>query len=150
VKNEPKSGKSKDVDMGRRGLWKQLLGRAVVWQGEVRGHRHLALSELEQMPDAMLAEVVPVFRQDGGFRLEGGRLFSDSGDPEKRQCVCECSDEEIYVLGRFDSGTPLGDIGTEVENLFHLPKGHGFELTRDLFLELAKSVICHPAGMNEA
>jgi hypothetical protein len=149
MQNEPSSGKPAGPDLGRRGLWRQLLTQAIVLPSELRGHRHLALTDLQRLPDRQLAEVVPVFRADGGFRLEAGRLFAEANDPQRRHCVYVCSDQEAYLLQRFDSGTPLADIGEELEERFRLPRGRGFALARDLFLRLAQRVICHPAGPHE-
>jgi hypothetical protein len=147
--NEPKPQGRQAANPGRRRLWKRLLSEVAVVQEEFRGHRHLALADLGRMPDHVLAEVVPVFRRDGGFRLEGDRLFAGADDPAQRHCIRECTAAETHALQQFASGTRLGDIGEELEDRFRLPRGNGFALVKDLFLELASRMVCHPAGPTE-
>jgi hypothetical protein len=134
------------VDRGRRRFWSQLLGKAVVACDELRGHPHMMLDDLARVPDERLAKVVPVFRQDGSFRLEEGRLLSVSADPRQSICVCACSPQETFILARFDGVTTLGQIGQDVAQQFEVPESIGFQQVRELFLRLAREMICHPAG----
>lgn len=137
-------------DLNRRHLWMHLLNQAVVAQQESCGHRHLCLADLRNLPIQRLAQIVPVFRADGGFRLEAGQLFAHAKDPQRRHCVYDCSALEAYLLQRFDSGTPLIEIGEEVDELYDLPRGRGFASAKDLFLRLAARMICHPAAPYQA
>ena len=134
------------VDLSRRRLWAQLIGHLAAFREELAGNRHLSLAHLKDMPEAALMEVIPVFRKNGGFFLQGERLYGRSEDGEEPKGVRDCTTEEAYALSRFDAGTPLGDIGEELEKHFGLAAGSGFELARDLFLELAQQGICRPAA----
>jgi hypothetical protein len=137
--------KSPSITFGRRQWWRQALGMAVVTGEELYGHRHFALSELAGLPDECLEKIVPIFREDGGFRLDNGRLVSAADDPENRRCICECSPQESCILARFGGNASLGEIGREVAGKFGISQHEGFMLVRELFLRLAQEVICHPA-----
>jgi hypothetical protein len=42
--------------------------------------------------------------------------------------------------------TTLGQIGQDVAQQFEVPESIGFQQVRELFLRLAREMICHPAG----
>jgi hypothetical protein len=133
-------------DPGRRRFWRQLIGHAAAACDELRGRPQLSMAEIQYLPDDILAEVVPVFREDGDFSLESGSLYEHASHPDRRHCVYKCTGNDELILQRFHSGTSLGDIGSELERECGLHPGAGFIQVRRLFIDLAQAVICHPAG----
>jgi len=130
--------------LDRRGFWRGLLGEMVVAAEEMRGIGHHSLREIACLPDAALAEVVPVWRD--GVHLE---IRTDGVYRHRRRSATV----RVHAFGRWEKmivdqyacGRNLKTIADQVASVSGVDAEDVFKVTKELFVRLCRCGCCHPA-----
>jgi hypothetical protein len=133
----------------RRGFFKQVFCDAVCLFEECMGRPQLSLKELQDVPDEIMRDIIPVFNAGRHTRIEGNILYLEdvkSGNPYR---LCELDEKRICIWDFIDGLTNIENIARNVEARFGIEFDQAYEETRSFFILLAENMICHPAGAHE-
>lgn len=133
----------------RRGFFKQVFCDAVCLFEEFLGKPQLSLSELQNVPDEIMRDMIPVFNAGRPARIEGNVLYSEDLKSGASFRICELDERRMYIWGCIDGRTNIGNIAGNVEAWFGIEFDRAYEESRSFFILLAEHMICHPAGAHE-
>jgi hypothetical protein len=128
----------------RRGFWRALLNEALVFSDSLKGTPPFKLSELGSLPDNQLAQIKPIVSPDYRIFVDQGRV---RGRGKKTGVVLKLfpiAKQNLLVFNLFDGKHDLGQIGERVSQEMGWDEAKGFAHTRDLFLSLARRLVCVP------
>jgi hypothetical protein len=129
----------------RRQFWRDLLGEMVVAAEEMCGIGHHSLREIGNLPDSILAEIVPVWREGVSVEIrEDGIYRSESEDEAIR--IHPFGGYEKMIADQFACGRNLKTIAGHVASASGADIDSVFKMTRDLFVQLCQCGCCHPAA----
>lgn len=127
----------------RRGFFQAFAVEALSAVREVNGIPQCRVEELYELPDAVLARMVPTPGPPGPFRCEEGRVVrvDERGRVTPVRVFTESEDRALRL---FDGRRSLGAIAAE------LSEGRGrdeaFRVARVLFCDLAQWLVFVPAS----
>ena len=133
----------------RRNFFRYLLSEAIGLVEEFRGKPQMRLSDLSQVPDELLRQMMPVLNETRSYSIEQDRVLLHHRNRETSQEVYHLNVNEHYMLRFFDGQHSLEDIGRHVANEFGTDTENAYLEVKILFLALAKFAICHPAQAHE-
>jgi methyltransferase-like protein len=139
----------KPVDKSRRNFFSQLTSETISMVDEFKGKPQMLLSEIDKVPEDIVRQMVPVFTENRPSYLEDSRLFvknDKSGDYEE---IYRLNPDEYFILKHFDGMQTLEDIAISLEEHSKQDSDAAFQLVRNIFITLAKIMICHPAHPHE-
>ena len=136
----------KDVpDKGRRGFWRQLLGVFVEAGERCRGVEHQSLQDIDTVPDAVVAEMIPVWMEGQNVEVRGDGIYRV--DPEcEATCLHRLTAREKAMVRQYGCGRNLQVIADRVARERGVDRETAFRATRDLFVRLCQRGICRPAA----
>lgn len=134
------------MNENRRTFFRRILTETIGLTEEIRGRQQLRLSELEELPDDQLGELVPVLRQAAFFRIEGNRLLiqTQSGGPFHE--VFHLTARDLSIMDHMDGQTTLRQLSLKIAATFGFEHEKIYSRAKALFLALAKCGICRPAN----
>jgi hypothetical protein len=139
------------TDLGRRGFWRSLAGEALSICDEFRGITHQSLREIASVPDAVMAEMVPVWRDgrppeihDDGIYVPAGRAANGESPPLK--LFHSFAAFERMMVDQYACGRNLRVIAEHVARASGMDEAAAFAATRLLFAKLCRRGLCHPAA----
>lgn len=133
------------VDRARRNLWRAVLGGVLVARDELRGIPQLNLSELGAVPDAVLAEMVPVWKADMALEIRDDGVYRAApGRPAA--CVHAFAPHEKRMVDQYACGRNIRTIADYAADDAGLDSAAAFQAARALFVRLCQAGVCHPAA----
>jgi hypothetical protein len=132
----------------RRNFFRSLIAEAISLVDEIKGTPQLRLNELKTIPDDILGGMVPVFNKAIPSRIEGGQLLVQ-GKSGKFRPYCQLTEREEYILTCFDGNHSITGICNSLMADFQLNQDAAYARVKNLFLQLAETGICHPAGAHQ-
>lgn len=136
------------VDRGRRDLWRQLLGGVLAMRDELSGVPQMSVDAMGDLPDAVLAEMVPTWREGLSLRVRDDGLYRLTGD-DQETCVSPLTAAERLMVDQYAGGRNLRTIARHVAAVTGVPEKDMFEDTRALFVRLCQGGWCHPAAAHD-
>jgi hypothetical protein len=137
-----------DVDWGRRNFWRQLLGLGGMVAEELRGVPHIRLGDLRELPDSVLAEMIPVWRAGLGPDVCPDGLYCLSAAGEST-CEHVFGAHEKLMVDQYAGGRNLQTIAEHVARQSGMTSEAAFQATKALFLDFCRQGLCHPAAAHE-
>jgi len=139
------------TDLGRRGFWRSLAGEVLSICEEIGGVAHQSLKEIESVPDAVLAEMVPVWRDgrapeigDDGIYVPAAKAAE--GEPPPLKLFHPFEAFERMMVDQYGCGRNLRVIAEHVARESGMDEASAFSATRALFAKLCRRGLCHPAA----
>jgi hypothetical protein len=133
----------------RRSFFRLLLAEAVSLAEEVRGKPQMRLSDLDQVPNEVVRQMVPVFNEKRAYSIEDDRVLLKHKKTGTYQEIYQLDLQEKYMLKYFDGQHTLEAIGRRAAEKFELDEEVAYQQVKALFILLAKHAICHPAQAHE-
>lgn len=133
------------VDMGRRKLWRNLLGELLVIRDELRGVAHMSMNEIERVPDGVLAEMVPVWREGLAIEVRDDGIYRPSAEESMTRAYAFAPHEKI-MADQYACGRNLRRIAEQVASVSGLAPAESFQAVKSLFVRLCRQGWCHPAA----
>lgn len=130
---------------GRREFWRQLAASVLVVWEEMRGIAHQSIGGMADLPDPVLAEMVPVWREGERMEVRPDGLHRIEADGAEA-CLRPFGGDENLMLDQYACGRNLTTIADHVAARTGAPPDAVFQATKELFLELCKQGHCHPAA----
>ena len=136
---------SRSPVVSRRGFWQGLFSEALSLREEIKGIPQCSLDDIDKVPDAVAAEMTPVWmngrepdiRQDGIYRTDkDGRSI----------CVLALTPREKTMLAQYGCGRNLQVISQNIALEYGLTEDEAFAAARGLFARLCMAGLCHPAA----
>lgn len=116
----------------------------VIAAEEMRGIGHHTLQELRRLPDSVLAEVVPVWREDMNLEIREDGIYRQQSDATAVRVHLFAVYEKMMV-DQYACGRNLRTIADQVAAATSVDPDSAFQATKDLFLRLCECQCCHPA-----
>jgi len=129
----------------RRSFFRHLVAEAVSLVEEVRGRPQMRLSELDQVPDEIVRQMVPVFNKRCSYFIENNRVLLKHKKTGIYQEIYRLDSKEQYMIQYFDGQHTLEAIGRRVANEFGVDEETAYQQVKALFIFLAKQFVCIPA-----
>jgi len=133
----------------RRSFFRHLLAEAISLTEEVRGKPQMRLSELDQVPDEVVRQMMPVFNENHSYSIEDDRVLLKHKKTETYQEIYRLDTKERFILRYFEGQHTLEEIGRLVAEEFGLDEEAAYQQTKALFIFLAKHFICFPAHAHD-
>jgi len=104
----------------------------------------MLLSELRELPESALMDMVPVLRPGWTARISQNNVIyrGDRG----QEGVISLGPEGCAAVRLFDGTQTLRRVASEIETQFTVSPSHGGSIVREAFLLLAEREIYHPSG----
>jgi hypothetical protein len=133
----------------RRAFFRLLADEGCATVEELRGRRQLRLSELPRLPDALLAQIVPVILP--GVRIEVTGEVVLGKLPGREEAVelfaYELSESvDSFIFNRFNGQKPIGRISQDLAAAKSLGPEESFGRVREFFLRLVRHGVCAPGN----
>jgi len=139
------------ANLGRRRFWRNFAGEVLSICEEIGGVAHQSLQEIDKVPDAVLAEMVPVWREgrtpeigDDGIYVPAGKVAD--GETPPLELVHPFAAFEKMMADQYACGRNLRAIAQQVGQAAGLDEAAAFAATRALFVKLCRRGLCHPAA----
>jgi hypothetical protein len=129
----------------RRQFWRDLLGEAVVVAEEMCGIGHHSMREIPNLPDSILAEIVPVWREGVNVEIREDGIYRSESKGEAIR-IHQFEGYEKMIADQFACGRNLKTIAGHVASASGLDTDSVFKMTKDLFIGLCQCRCCHPAA----
>ena len=114
---------------------------------EFRGIGHKSLKEISNLPDSIIAEIVPVWREGVFFEIRKDGLYS-SGNNGEQKCKYLFKPYENMIVDQYSCGRNLSTIAYYVAEESDIKVKKAFEITKNLFIRFCQYGWCHPATSN--
>jgi hypothetical protein len=134
----------------RRRFWLALLQEIFVIQGSFKGGQDCRLSELGSLPDHQLAHIKPVVHPDCEIFVDQGHVWSRCKKTEVTLKLFPIGQANLLAFNMFDGRHGLDEIGERLSQEMGWDQAAGFAHVRDLFLSLARSLVCVPGNPLDA
>jgi hypothetical protein len=121
------------------------LGLAGAVSQEMSGVQQMRLQDLGELPEGVLAEMVPVWRAGLVVEVREEGLFCPGAEGEVR-CVYGFAPYEKLMVDQYAGGRNLQTIAEHVARQSGMTAEEAFAATKALFLKLCRQGYCHPAA----
>lgn len=113
---------------------------------EMRGRPQLRLADIPKLPDATLAEIIPMVRED--VRLDVNQRDVIAYPPERNESIVLFARDSIetVLFNRFDGRTAIRRIAAEAAATMSWSTDEGFARVKRLFLDLVERGVCVPSN----
>jgi len=136
------------VDRGRRAFWRQLVGGVLAMRDELSGVPQMPVDAMGDLPERVVAEMVPAWRQGLLVVVRQDGLYRVSDDGEET-CVCPLTATERLMVDQYAGGRNLKVIACHVAAVTGLSENDVFQDARALFVGLCQDGWCHPAAAHD-
>jgi hypothetical protein len=133
------------LDRSRRNFARNLLGLWGMFQEGLDGAPQLSLSDLGSVPDHVLAEMVPVWRDQPAPEIREDGLYVAAPDGIVT-CAHAFAPHERAMVSQYACGRNIQTIADTVAAASGIPAAVAFEVARELFVKLCRQGLCHPAA----
>lgn len=129
----------------RRSFWRGVVQEVLVVSGLLKGGQECRLSDLGSLPDDQLARMRPIVHPACEIFVDGDGVWSrcKATGAVDRLFALEETGKRV-ALGMFDGEHTLGEVGRRLAGAMEWDELQGFAHARDLFLSLARRLICVP------
>ena len=134
----------------RRRLLPALFQEMVVVLGSLKGGQGCRLSDLGDLPDDRLAQIKPIVNLDHQITVDEGHVCSRSRRTGATLKLFPMDREHLAAFNLFDGRHSLDEIGQRLSQEMGWDEAAGFAYARDLFLSLARRLVCVPKDPLEA
>jgi len=135
--------------ISRRNFFPALLREVIVLFGMTKGGRGFQLSELGNLSDQQLAEVIPVLNPAFEIFVEQNHLWGREVKTGRTIKGFPLQPENISTFNLFNGQNNLGEIGRRVAEEMGWEESRGFAHARSVFLSLARHLVCVPSNLLE-
>ncbi len=127
----------------RRDFFKQFIGQSLLIRDEIRGHENIPLKRLNELPDNIIEEIIPVFFQDTKWELNN-KIICVFNIKNKICNKINLSDIEDNALVCFKKGLSLKQTAIEINEKQNTSLDLVYQSVTSFFFILANLQICHP------
>ena len=127
----------------RRSFFKDFLGQVGVIHDEMRGVENIPLNRLNELPENIVDEIVPVFFPDEEWEKRENVVYILK-EKNKEQNQIQLSAAEEIAFDLFKQGLMLKQISQKIESQLDLPYDEAYQVVTSLFFSLSSMRICHP------
>jgi len=136
---------SRSPAVSRRGFWLGLFSEALSLREEIKGIPQCSLDEIGRVPEAVAAEMVPVWMNGHEPDIRPDGIYRSDKDG-RSVCVLTLAPREKAMLAQYDCGRNLRVISRYMAGEYGLTSEEAFDETRELFVRLCLVGLCHPAA----
>ena len=129
----------------RRGFWRSFLGEALSIHEEVKGVTQCFLDDIGNAPDAVAAEMIPVWMNGREPDIRPDGIYRTDKDGTA-VCVLALDSREQAMLAQYNGGRNLRGISEYIAREYGTIEDESFVAARDLFVKLCLAGFCHPAA----
>ncbi len=137
------------IDKTRRHFFRQFLSETICLFEEISGKPQMRLSELDQVSDDVVRKMIPVLNKSSPYRVEANRLLMKHKETELFEEIYRLESREMYIFRCFDGRHTLEDIAHLLEDRFKQDNKAAYLQVKNLFMVLAKRMICYPAHAHD-
>jgi hypothetical protein len=123
-------------------LWHELDGV----NSQLEGRSTFKLSDLGDLPDDKLADVIPVIMPGCKVWEEGEFMWTQLNPTAKPEKLFRSETPILVVLDLIDGSTPLQEISQRLSREMNWEASYSFAYVRGLFLSLVFAKVCFPTG----
>lgn len=133
----------------RRKFFRQLCGETISQVDEIRGKPQLRLCELDQVPDHILREMIPVLNPSSLYRIRDDRILVKNRHSGNWEEFYRLDPSKTFIFSCFNGQHTLDDIAYKLEKRFNHNKETAFNCVKTLFIASARHFICYPDQPHE-
>lgn len=138
------------MSINRRSFLKNFLAESISTIDELRGIPQYRLDEIQNLPDHILKDIVPVSRKQDTLCIKGNHLNNTNPKENAISILRTFTPKEMDALDLFNGQNSLQSIATELSKRNHtLNPEEAFVLVKTLFCDLARLMVYIPAGRHE-
>jgi hypothetical protein len=128
----------------RRKFFNSLAGKIVAFTYEINGIPQMKLNGLNDLPDKVIEQMIPVMVPDDTFRIESDHILIYNKNTELFEKFKQLSRHQMYILRSFDGISTIRDITLKYASKYKVENETAFRHVRSLFTSLAEYMVCHP------
>ena len=132
--------------VSRRKFWRALLHEVFVFRDVFHGKPDYRLSELNSLTDHKLAQIKPVVHQDCEIFVDQSHVWSRCKGAATTLKLFPIEQANLLTFNMFNGRYELGEIGERLSQEMGWDQARGFGHVRDLFLSLARLLVCVPSN----
>ena len=142
--------KHDDIPCDRRQFLAALRHRAAVQghalRNELRGVKMMDLDDLDEAPDEIIQQMIPVVRPGLSIRIDAESVLyvtrEPNGQEETVRLLAVC---DRFIYEQIDGIRTNNDIANALAGAHDMSEHEAYEKTRGFFIEFARRMICQPA-----
>ena len=131
-----------EVDLTRRQAFTQFLGSLLVSADEIRGHKHCAFVDLENLDRTKFEKLIPAINREYELSVLNGRLVGQNRNNKERITLFEPGIENIMVFNLINGKNKVGKVADVFSTEMHQGSDESFEYVKKLLLDLLRLHIC--------
>jgi hypothetical protein len=133
-------------DLGRRRFWRDMVGAVMGLGDDVRGIPRQSMRDVGNLPDHILAEMVPAWMEARPVEVRQDGLYRPATRKAPARCVHPFAENDLIMVDQYACGRNLRAIAAHLASVAEITPDQAFAATRDLFIRLCKGGWCHPAA----
>jgi hypothetical protein len=137
-------GIKKPEIISRRNFFKSLVGEIIINYDEAKGITNVPLNRLNELPEEMIREIIPVLFDDPRWRIQDGELFRFNDKENKYELYQKLTEHEAYIVSQFDRNKTLFVISMYLADVMKIELPDALAEVKDLFFQWVSLLICHP------
>ena len=141
----PPADKDETEEKNRRSFWRALAGEMLVIRDEFRGVARQSLQHIDRVPDAVLAEMIPVWMEGTLIEVRADGIYQPAANGEII-CRHRFGEHEKIMVDQYACGRNLQVIANQVSLESDRVPDQVFQATKALFVRLCQQGLCHPAA----
>lgn len=132
------------VPLSRRELLHLVQTEMRVQEGATQGIPVFRLTDLGTLPDAVLAQTVPIIAPDCRISVIEGWVCGQLSDDKKPLRLFAAKMPHTAAFNQFNGHTDLDSAAYQLTRQTSLSKDESFALVRELFFHLVQKRVCWP------
>jgi len=132
--------------LGRRSFFRTMVSETIALFDELHGKPQFRLADLWELPDDMLAQIMPVVLPDVEIIVTEQHVSARRQDKDEINPLFDCEPANMFVFNRFNGQATIGQIGKELAAEMSWDEEEGFVYAKNLFLQLVRMRVCVPSN----
>ncbi len=132
--------------VSRRGMFKLVLQEATAMVGRASGEQIYSLRDLEQLPEALLGQIIPMLNPEFQVQLEEDHVWSRNIQTGQMRREFPLTPENTVPFNFMNGENTLAQVGQLTAAQLGWDEARGLARARELFLAMAQHLFFIPRG----
>ena len=128
--------------VSRRRAFKQIFGEMIVCFDEIRGNKHFAFSDLNQLEREKLEELIPVVNKAFEISLDENWLIGKKRDSGEKVRIFELSLDKAEAFNLINGKNTIGEISRIHSRKMNWELEQSFGFVKNMVLDFISRKLC--------
>jgi hypothetical protein len=132
---------------GRRRFFRLFERESMVLLDEMRGRPQRRMSDIPQLPEAQVAQLVPAVCRGVDILVDRQCVFARLPGSQNAMALFPTEPVNLFIFNRLNGRMSIGQISEELSESMGWTVEQSFRAVRAMFLRLVESGVCMPTNV---